>query len=140
MDDRQQFFEQMFIAESEQIALGPLSQALVVVKLSGESQILVVEFLQFFGLFRESQLELLDQARLFRGGTIAGRRSIQVLDCIRVLVFFSHERLLVGQEIATGPIKSTWPEKLITCVGGTRQARRAGLARLERNAGRVRRS
>jgi len=42
IDDRQKFLEQLFIAESDQIALVPLSQALVVVKLSGESQILVV--------------------------------------------------------------------------------------------------
>src|SRR5437016_14332604 len=102
----------MFIAESDQIALIPLSQAFVVVKLSGESQILVVEFLQFFGLFRESQLKLLDQAFVFRGGTIAGRWSIQVLDCIRLLVMLSQESVLVGREIATGPRTSSGPETL----------------------------
>jgi hypothetical protein len=107
----------LFISESDLIALVPLSQALVVVKLSGESQILVGEFVGFFGLFRESPLKLLDQACFLRGGAIAGRWIIQVLDCIRVLVFLRHENSFVRQEIATGPIKSTGPGKLITCAG-----------------------
>ena len=37
IDDRQQFLQQLFIAESDLIALIALSQSLVVVKLSGES-------------------------------------------------------------------------------------------------------
>ena len=41
INDRQEFLEQLYIAEPDQIALVALSQALVVVKLSGESQILV---------------------------------------------------------------------------------------------------
>jgi hypothetical protein len=94
IDDRQEFLEQLFIAESDLIALVPLSQALVVVKFSGESQILVVEFNGFFGLVRESPLKLLDQACFLRCGAIAGRWSIQVLDYIRVLVFLGHEKLL----------------------------------------------
>jgi hypothetical protein len=57
IDDRQEFLQQLFIPESDLITLVPLSQSLVVVKLSGESQILVVEFLVFFGLCRERALK-----------------------------------------------------------------------------------
>ena len=84
----------MLIAESDLVALVPLDQSFIVIKLGGEPEILVVEFLGFFGLIRESPLKLLDQACVLRGGAIVWRWSAQVLDCIRVLVFLRHARLL----------------------------------------------
>jgi hypothetical protein len=112
IDDRQEFLQQLFIPESDLITLVPLSQSLVVVKLSGESQILVVEFLVFFGLCRERSLKLSGQASFLYGGGIVGRGDIQVLDCIRVLVFFRHERLLCPSRDSHRPHKVNGARKI----------------------------
>ena len=43
VDDRQEFFQQLLIAESDLIALVPLGQPFIVIEFSGEAEILVVQ-------------------------------------------------------------------------------------------------
>ena len=42
IDDRQEFLQQLFIAESDLVALVPLSQSLVVIELGGKAEIFIV--------------------------------------------------------------------------------------------------
>ena len=42
IDDRQKFLQQLFIAESDLVALVPLSQSLVVIELGGKAEIFIV--------------------------------------------------------------------------------------------------
>jgi len=42
IDDRQEFLQQLFIAESDLVALVPLSQSLIVIELGGEAEIFIV--------------------------------------------------------------------------------------------------
>ena len=62
IDDRQKFLQQLFIAESDLIALVPLSQSLIVIELGGEAEIFIVQALHLISLCRESLLKLLDLA------------------------------------------------------------------------------
>jgi len=66
IDDRQKFLQQLFIAESDLVALVPLTQSLIVIELGGEAEIFIVQVLHFISLCRESLLKLLDLAVFLR--------------------------------------------------------------------------
>src|SRR6185295_3674830 len=66
IDDRQEFLQQLFIAESDLVALVTLSQSLIVIELGGEAEIFIVQGFHFISLCHESLLKLLDLAVFLR--------------------------------------------------------------------------
>jgi hypothetical protein len=62
IDDRQEFLQQLFIAESDLVALVPLTQSLIVIELGGEAEIFIAQALHLISLCRKSLLKLLDLA------------------------------------------------------------------------------
>src|SRR5262245_63946235 len=113
IDDRQEFLDQLFIAESNEIALVPLIQSLIVIELGSEPEILVIQPLDLVSLCGESLLKLLDQVSILAGGRI-----LQALDCIRILRFFSHASLLCSPKDSHRAYKVNRARKInYLCMG-----------------------
>src|SRR5262245_14005239 len=129
IDDRQEFLDQLFIAESNEIALVPLIQSLIVIELGSEPEILVIQPFDLVSLCGKSLLKLPDQVRILRGRVITGGGILQALDCIRILRFFSHASLLCGSEDSHRAHKVNRTRKINYLCMGERQDKRDSLSR-----------